>query len=543
LTGQHSSNDPGQQIGRSAGEKQFRIGGTLVQANKFPAAIEAFQRATEISPENAEYHLALAEALHKQHRFREAAISFARTLKIQPKSVAGHIGLGVVLHKLGELESAIAVYRRAIELNPDSAQAHTNLGVAYQDKGDFMAAAEAQRQAIVLEPFMASAHNNLGVVLSKLGLTGDALTCFLKTISLKPDHSGAHFNIGYAYQNLGYLELAEKYYRQALTYKPHSETLRFYLAVLHLMKGDFSSGWREYEFRWGSRHQRADRRKFPQPQWKGEPLNGDAIFLYAEQGLGDTMQFVRYAPMVAALGGKVVLEVQPPLRRLLNSLPGVQQVISRGERIPDSQWQCPLMSLPLAFRTEVATVPAPVPYLFADQSQASQWASQLATSDFKVGLVWGGNPKHQRERERSIPLKTLMALSSVKGAKFYSLQKGAASEQVKHLPPDTPLVDLDSHQRDFADTAAIVANLDLVISIDTSVAHLAGGMGKPVWVLLHHGCDWRWFQKRIDSPWYPTARLFRKSPIEEWEDVVERMSSELTKLVEARPPRRPTSEK
>jgi len=272
-----------------------------------------------------------------------------------------------------------------------------------------------------------------------------------------------------------------------------------------------------------------DERRLTQRRWKGEPLDEARILLYAEQGLGDTLQFVRYVPLVAARNGQVLLEVQPALRRLLSKVDGAFEVISRGADLPEFTWQCPLLSLPLAFATEVSTIPAQVPYITPDPAEVEAWRPRLQGEKRRIGVAWGGNPEHHRDRLRSIPLAQLAPLLDLPGTTFYSLQVGAGAEQTKQLPPGARLIDLTASLKDFADTAALVAHLDLVISVDSSVAHLAGAMAKPVWVLLNKGPDWRWLLDREDSPWYPTARLFRQATAGDWRDVVGRVEAELRK--------------
>jgi tetratricopeptide (TPR) repeat protein len=504
----------------------------LAKERKLDLAIEAYRKAALISPSCVRYHLALGQALHQSHRFREAAVSFGRVVEIWPENLAALLLLGVALHKQGRLDDAIAIYAHVLRLSPGSAEAMTNLGTAYQDKGDTEAATRCQRRAVELAPQMASVHNNLGVALLKGGRHHEALKCYEQVLRVDPRHAGAHFNIGFAFQELGSYELAEKYYKRAMELKPGSDTLRFYMGTLHLLQGNFRAGWREYEARWGSRHQRDSRRHFPQPQWKGEPLAGQTILLHAEQGFGDTMQFIRYVPLVAALGADVILEVQPRLKRLAEAIPGVRQVLAKGERLPDFQWQCPLLSLPLAFKTELESIPSSVPYLNASSTDQAAWGAKLRSPKFRIGLSWGGNPKHSQDAARSVPLMKLLELLRIPGAQFYSLQKGPPAKQLAELPEDISLINLDRAQHDFYDSAAIVANLDLVISVDTSVAHLAGALGRPLWVLLHHGSDWRWLLDRSDCPWYPTARLFRKKHGEAWKALVDRVRSELVRLVE-----------
>jgi Flp pilus assembly protein TadD len=511
--------------------RNYNSRGAMARDSEMSAAVEAYQRVVAVAPDHPDSHLALARALRGQHRFREAAESFRRVIELRPSDLQAQLGLGSVLHKAGELKAAIGAYVRVLQMKPDCVEALTNLGLVCGDSGDSALAADLQRQAIAFAPGMAEAHNNLGSVLSKQGNIEDALICFGRALALKPDLADARFNIGYTFVLRGDLGTAERWFRDALELKPQSHTMRFFLGVLHLLQGRFSPGWQEYEFRWSSRPMRNQKRTFSQPQWRGETLRGDSILLYAEQGLGDTLHFVRYAPLVAARGGRVVLEVQPELRRLIAGMEGVAQVLSPGDPLPDFCWQCPLMSLPLAFRTGLASIPASVPYLNANDAERERWSQRLQGTELRVGVAWAGNPGHSRDSMRSIRLAELAPLTAVEGTQFYSLQKGAAAAQIRDLPPGMTVVDLDPELKDFADTAAIVANLDLVISVDTSVVHLAGALGKPVWVLLHQAPDWRWLLDRQDSPWYPTMRLFRKSAAEDWQAVVHRLRDEVDKLV------------
>jgi len=392
-----------------------------------------------------------------------------------------------VLTDLGNFAAALEVFRRSLINNPRSAKTIASLGRLFERKGDLISAAEAYRDAIKLDPRMRAAYVDLGFVLYGLGDLGEASDCFDRLHELEPDSAEATVNLG----------------------------------LIHLLKGELRDGWTEYESRW--KVGVGDDRKVLQRRWQGEALGGERILLYAEQGLGDTMQFVRYVPLVAKLGGEVVLEVQPALHDLLAGTEGASRVIRRGDTLPDFTWQCPLMSLPLALGTELETIPASVPYIAADAARVEAWRERLQKNTRRIGLAWAGNPGHSRDRLRSISLEQLTPLLNVEGTTYYSLQFGAGAEQMKLLPPGVQLIDLGDELKDFANVAAIVANLDLVISIDSAVAHLAGALGKPVWILLNKGCDWRWFLGREDSPWYPTARLFRQSAPGEWLEVVKRV--------------------
>ena len=389
------------------------------------------------------------------------------------------------------------VYRRALLLKPGSAYSVFGLGYLFERQGDLASAAESYQLVLKLDPGLVDAHLHLGITHFLVGDLEKAVECFTRVQELAPDNNEA----------------------------------RTFLGHIHLLQGNFPLGWSEHEYRWNTAHFLRHRRKFSQPLWKGEPLDGSRILLHAEQGLGDTLQFVRYAPLVEARGGNVVLEVQPRLHRLITLSGGVGKVIRWGDALPEFDWQCPMLSLPWAFATRLNSIPAQIPYVHPDPARVEAWRQRLSGNSLRIGLVWGGSPTFPHERWRSIPLELLAPLTDMEGTTFYSLQMGQTASQVKELGSRVRIVDLQDEQEDFADTAAIVANLGLVISIDTSVAHLAGAMGKPVWILLHKSPDWRWLLDREDSPWYPTARLFRQSTLGNWQDVVARVEKELRELV------------
>ena len=468
-------------------EAHFHLASAQEQVGNFQAAAESLRRAIELRPNSPDLHCHLARVLCQTGAPESAAELYQRALILDPNRFDIYNDLGLVLTNLGNFGAAIEAFKRSLRLNPRCAKTIAGLGYLFEQKGDLISAADAYRDAVKLDPQLAAAYVDLGFILFGLGEVVEAADCFHRLRALQPDSAEATANLG----------------------------------MIHLLQGDLATGWAEFEARW--KVGVGEDRKLSQRPWKGEPLAGERILLYAEQGFGDTLQFVRYVPLVAAQGGKVILEVQPGLHRLLAGTEGAPQVVSRGETLPEFTWQCSLLSLPLAFRTEFHTIPATVPYVSPDATQVQGWHQRLEGNTRRIGLVWGGNPNMQRDRLRSIPLERLLPVLRVHGTTFYSLQVGAPSEQVKLLPPDVRLIDLAAEQKDFADTAAIIANLDLVISVDSSVAHLAGAMGKPVWVMLNKGCDWRWFLEREDSPWYPTARLFRQTTAGDWPEVIMRI--------------------
>ena len=479
---------------------QYCLGVAQELLGRFDAAKDSYQQAIAIKPDSADFHCGLARNLYKCGDLHAAVESYERALALNPNRYDIHNGLGLALTDLGHYEAAGEILQKGLSFQPDCAQIYTCLGYLFDSKGELASAAEAYRRALELDPTLVSAHCHLGLILFGLGEIAEAEACFHRVRALDPDSAEA----------------------------------TFYLATLHLLQGHLSLGWKEYESRWRTGAGLRQDRMFSQPQWKGEPLEGARILLHAEQGLGDTLHFVRYVALVAARGGQVVLEVPPRLRRLLSATEGAWQVLSHGESLPDFTWQCPLASLPLAFATELNTIPANIPFVYPDPALVEIWRQRLQGDKLRIGIAWSGSPSNGLNRWRSIPLPQIAPLTNLEGTTFYSLQIGEAAMQLKQLEPPAQLIDLQDEQEDFADTAAIVANLDLVISVDTSVAHLAGAMGKPVWILLHNAPDWRWLLQREDSPWYPTARLFRQSTHGNWQDVLASVERELCKLLAGR---------
>ncbi len=424
-------------------------------------------------------------------------------ITVNPKAPSYHSNLGNVLKERGRLDEAVACYRRAIDLKLDFPEAHNNLGTALQEQRELDEAVACYRRAIDLKPDYPEAHNNLGSALKEQGRLDDAVACYRMAIHLKPDFPQAHSN----------------------------------LALALLARGDLAAGWEEHEWRWQTLQMIKDRRIFAQPLWRGEAAAGRTLLIHAEQGFGDTLQFCRYARLAADRGLRVVMEVQQPLVRLLRTLACVDLVVGRGEELPDFDLQCPMLSMPLALGTTLATIPSAASYLRADEAQAAAWRTRLAVvanQGTRIGLVWAGNPiPHLRvaatmDRRRSIAPDRLAPLFDVSGAHFFSLQKDGPA-----APEHFPLTDVMAEMGDFADTAALIANLDLVISVDTAVAHLAAALGKPVWLLDRFDPCWRWLTGRRDSPWYPTLRLYRQPRPGDWESVVTEVARDLQSLAGA----------
>jgi hypothetical protein len=383
-----------------------------------------------------------------------------------------------------------------------------------------------------LSPDAPELYNNRGNALKELGRLIEALADYDRAIALKPDYVHAHGNRGNCLDDLMRPDEAEASFRRALALDPDHGDSHWNLAVNRLRAGDLRTGWIESEWRWKSDSLALKQRAFDKPPWLGtEPIDGKTLLVHCEQGLGDAIQFCRYVPLLAMRGAKVILLVDTPLKVLLSGVAGVTQCIARGEALPDFDLHCPLLSLPLAFDTTLATIPAEVPYIPLPEP-ARDWSNWLgARSAPRIGLVWSGNPGHLNDHNRSVPLEKLLPLFDV-DAQFVSLQKGARERDRARLAELPDVRDADGELASFADTASLISELDLVISVDTSVAHLAGSLGRPVWVLLPYVPDWRWLLGRDDSPWYPTARLFRQSATRQWDEVVANVLRALREFVE-----------
>jgi FKBP-type peptidyl-prolyl cis-trans isomerase 2 len=428
---------------------------------------------------------------------------------------------GIELQDEGQIDEAISYYQKALGQNSKHTGAHYNLGVAFQEKGLVDQAILFYEIAIGLNQELTEAHHNLGVAFNEKGLFDEALICFERVLQLKPDHAGAYYNLGNTLVAKGQFNKAMLCYKKAIEINPGHADAHWSMGLINLRLGNFDEGWKGYEWRWKLKDV-MQQRNFTQPLWDGYNINGRIILLHAEQGFGDTVQFIRYAPLVAQRGATVLVECQKELVSLLRNMEGIHTIIPYGEQLPDFDVHCPLLSLPLIFGTKLETIPAKIPYISADPTKVKKWREKIGPdgSAVKIGLVWAGNPKPKFGHSRSCSLNAFSPLAKSDNITFFSLQKGETAEQAKDPPEGMKLIDHTEEIHDFSDTAAIIENLDLVISVDTAVAHLAGSLGKHVWILLPIIPDWRWMLNREDSPWYPTMRLFRQPSQGDWESVI-----------------------
>ncbi len=495
------------------------------RAGRLAEAEEIYRDLIAADPENASLYSNLGAVLRALGRLDEAVDCYREALAIDPDNAVVNGNLGIVLQVQGRLGQAVDHFRRARDMEPDNAAAHLNLGLALQLQGHLGEAVQAYRDALAVEPEFAVAHGNLGSALLELDQIEDAVASVERALALDPDQVNAHTNLGLALQAQGRMDEALASFRRALALDPaHGESHWKYSLAL-LLSGQFAEGWAEYEWRPGRKAAFSPEFDFDSALWDGSDLQGQEILLYDEQGLGDAIQFIRFARMVSARGGRVVLQCKPQLVRLFGSAAGIDQFAGAdGEKI-GFDVLAPLGSLPHLLKIDAGTIPADGPYLAAEEDIVSAWESRLGggRDGFRVGIAWQGSTTYALDRGRSVPLGCFEPLSKIPGVRLISLQKHDGLDQLGDLPPDMIVEtlggDFEAGSDAFIDTAAVMMNLELVITSDTAVAHLAGALGRPVWVALRSSPDWRWMLDRGDSPWYQTMRLFRQGTPGEWEGV------------------------
>ena len=497
------------------------LGNALARVAQPSEAVTAFRRALELNPGYAEAHLNLSGVLRAQGDCEAAESACREAVRLKPMLAEAHANLGAVLLSEQRAAEAEQHCRRAVWLKPALAEAHANLSAALIDQKKFDEAAEPCQTALRLDLRLPEAHANLGEILIHQGHLDQALAAYERAIELRPDFAEPHNKRGYVLEQQGRFEEALSCYEGAIALKPDLAEAHSNRSMAWLRMGDFVRGWPEYEWRW----QRKDipKRPFLQPLWNGSPLADRTILLHAEQGLGDAIQFARYIPMVKRAGGRVLLECQRALLPLLSQFSDLPAVAA-GDPLPAFDVHAPLLSLPGIFRTTLESIPAAAPYLDLNSRLVDRWRQELAAeSRRRVGLVWTGNPAHAHDRDRSLDFAEYAPLARLRDCAFYSLQRGA------HPAAGVlPVIELEEAANSIIETAAIMLNLDLVITVDTMAAHLAGALARPVWVLLHLAADWRWLRDRQDSPWYPTARLFRQQRRGDWRGVLARVAEALS---------------
>jgi tetratricopeptide (TPR) repeat protein len=547
------------------------LGSLLIESARRPTAADAIQalelctKATRLVPHVPQFHHALGTVLMHMRRWRDAADAFQKSIQCRRDYADGHFGLGRALANLGEVDAAINALRTAASLRPNvapaqlelaaalrragrvdealntalaatridsrSAWAFNVLGLIHTDRREYEQALQALQRAIALQPDFAEAYMNLAQVyhLDRDDLM-EAIAACRRTTELRPDYAEGHANLGILLAEDGQLDEAMAEYRRAMELNPESNDAHWNYGLALLLTGDFDRGW--YEFDRGRVRAANDLKILrTHPEWNGEDLRGKTILLYGEQGLGDTLQFVRYAPLVAARGGRVILGCQRELARLLANFPGVDQIVPGDAPVPPFDLHCSLLSLPRIFRTTADSIPGGPSYLKADPALLETWSNRLGPREpgvRRIGLVWAGNPNHKNDLNRSMKLEHLAGLAAIERVQLYSLQKAPAAAAQLRAMPQLNVIDHTAELNDFADTAALISQLDLVITVDTSVAHLSGALGAETWLMLPTAPDWRWLLNRDTSPWYPSMRLFRQTRRRDWSGVADQLLRRFT---------------
>jgi tetratricopeptide (TPR) repeat protein len=507
------------------------LGVVLGRIGDCEGAVAVYRRMGELRPGEADVQNNLGNVLVRLDRIDEAIGAYGKALGIQPGHFQAYNNIADAFRLAGRLDESIAASRQAIAIRPDFAEAFNALGLALTTAKRLDEAIAALGRAVEIKPEFMGAHNNLGAALYQSRRMDEAIGSYRRALELDAGHPEVLSNLGLALCASGKNEEAMAAYREALRLQSGYAEAHYYLGISLLLEGELDKGWRENEWRWLIKDARSRPRKCSQPMWGGEDLGGRTILLDAEQGFGDVIQFVRYVPEVAKRGGRVILMCYGDLVRLVRGVEGLTQICSRNPP-PTFDVHCPLVSLPGVIGTGLDSIPAEIPYLKADDAIVAGWGKKMGSRGdrMRVGLVWAGEPSHNRDMERSISLSQFGALTELGDIEFYSLQKGEAAVQAQQPPAGMKLVDFSADIRDFADTAGLISQLDLVVTVDTAVAHLAGAMGKRVWVLLAKLPDWRWMLDREDSPWYPTMRLFRQKTMGDWDEVIRRIAKELAEI-------------
>jgi tetratricopeptide (TPR) repeat protein len=521
------------------------------QLGRHDAAVDLIRKAIALEPGAAVYHGNLGLALHKLDRLEEATASFQtainlgstdpniiinfadtlrkrknlkpaitlceRALALAPNFPDAHNNLGIILVDAGRIDEAINHYRIAIRLRPQFAEVHNNLGNALLKKKLFHEAIAEFQIAMSLRPDYFEAMTNMGVALQAMGETDRSIELYRQSLALRPEFYEALINLGQALCDIHRFDEAIPVFRKAIAARPEDPAAHIHLSGVLLLTGNFSDGWGEYEWRLLQPGVVQPDSRFTKPRWTGQDLADKRILLHSEQGAGDLIQFSRLCTILTQRGAHTILSCPPQMFRLFQTLKGISRLVVDPPPDTEFDYHCYLLSLPLLLGLKLETIPANIPYLYAEAALVQQWRAHLAPlgQHRKIGLVWAGNPMHTNDHNRSIPLASFATLAEISDTAFVSIQIGGPTSQTP--PPGLKLIDHTAELSDYADTAALIANLDLVISADTSVAHLAGAMGKPVWTLLPFHPDLRWLLDRSDSPWYPTMQLFRQPRPGDWQ--------------------------
>jgi Tfp pilus assembly protein PilF len=471
----------------------------LYQTGNLIGAENIINSIIQTAPHNIDFKILLGNILQDKGQTKNAEYIYKDILEIAPDHFGVYYNLGDICLQSRRYDEAISNYRMAIRLNPDFAWAYNNMGLALKEEYEFEEAISSFRKAISCSPDFILAYINLGNILQYKNNYEESLKCYRKVLEIEPDFPDAHWNI----------------------------------ALIQLTLGNFRDGWKEFEWRWKTGEFISQQRALPKPAWDGSDIAGKTILLTSEQGFGDVIQFVRYAPLLAGRGAKVIVECLKEMNSLLQTVEGIHQIIVKGKTLPDFDIHCPLLSLPYLFNTTPETIPANIPYLHAGNDLLQIWREKFQPNNDKhrIGIAWAGNPRHSNDRNRSCQPEIFLPLTENKAVSLFSLQKDSYTVQSDNVIKKMGMIDYTNEINDFSDTAAFIMNLDLVISVDTAVAHLAGALGKPVWLLLPFVPDWRWMLDREDSPWYPTMKLFRQPQPCDWGSIIHLITENINNIL------------
>ncbi|MBF0132825.1 MAG: glycosyltransferase family protein [Magnetococcales bacterium] len=518
-------------------DAHYNLGNLLNKLRRFQEAEGSYRQALCYKPDHAEAYNNLGVVLNTMRAFVEAEAALRQAIALRPNYVDPLKNLGILLSGLKRYEEAVIIYQKLLQLKPDHVQVTNNMGVILTTMRRYEEAEVAFRDALRLDPDFAEVYNNLGNLLSLLNRPEETEMAYRHALRLKPDYAQACNNLGNFLGNMKRFTEAESFYRKALSMVPDYEEAQFHLGLLLLSLGRLTEGWPLHEVRQALhlKERNVHATVVPYPRWNGEDIRGKSLMILPEQGFGDQIQFCRYVTLLKAMGARhITLVCEPALVTLFTSVRGVDCVVKHQEAmISHPDFWTHSLSLPYHLGTTLQSIPHDIPYLYPAHDKKTYWDQHLPKGEFLVGLVWKGDSTHKNDAKRSLPNLPIYApLWTVPGVIFISLQKGCGEVEAMHPPPSQPIVPMGQLIDDFADTAAIISHLDLVISIDSAVAHLAGALGKPCWVLLPAwNTDWRWLQERRDSPWYPgVMRLFRQTKPDDWSEVVRQLVDELAIL-------------
>jgi len=514
---------------------QNTLGLLYEEAGQTEKALNCYRTALDIKPDYAEALHNIAILALTKGDYQTASEYAKKALTAEPGFPQACNTLGFCLQQQGHLQDAAVFFNKAVELKPDYAEAYNHLGVLLTDQSNYIEAVDAFEKALLIDPEYAELYNNIAIAKKNLRAFDEAIKYLNKAIQLEPDFYQAYQNLANSLRSKGLLEEALQYYNRAIELNPDYAEAHWNRCLTLLLNGDLAEGFKQYQCRIEpSLEIITYPHAYDKPKWDGRPINGKTIFIHYEQGFGDNIQFIRFLPMLKAIGATVLFEAREPMLDLLKDFPGIDRLIEAQLENPvteDFDFYAALMDLPAIFQTDTESIPANIPYLSADKERSEKWKQRFATDDFKVGIVWAGKPSHDDDTNRSCKLSNFAPLASIDGIKLYSLQKGGPAEQIHQF--DIEIENLAPDLLSFADTAAAIENLDLVISVDTAVLHLAAAMGKPTWGLIQYSPDWRWMLNRTDSPWYPTLKLFRQKNYADWKDVFEEVKQKLQDITQA----------